>query len=191
MENDVQRWIKQEGIDYIKQLGIKAGQVVVDFGCNEGHYTIPAARVVGTTGTVYAIDQEQSAIDQLMQTAQSVSLDNIIPIISSQPFINMPSASVDVVFIYDVLHYLNQKERKRLYRSVKSILKADGLLSVFPKHHIADTPMWHLEKLSIMDVVEEISTIHFTLLQKEKRRLIHDDTIETGMIINFKKSHTT
>jgi precorrin-6B methylase 2 len=69
--NDAQHWIEHEGITYIKELGIRAGQVIVDFGCNAGHYTIPAARVVGSEGTVYAIDQEQTAIDQLMKTAQN------------------------------------------------------------------------------------------------------------------------
>jgi len=34
---DVQRWIKNEGIIYLRELGIKKGQVVADFGCNAGH----------------------------------------------------------------------------------------------------------------------------------------------------------
>ena len=44
--NDVQRWIKHDGVAYIREMGIKTGQIVVDFGCNDGHYTIPAARVL-------------------------------------------------------------------------------------------------------------------------------------------------
>ena len=72
------------------------------------------ARVVGSEGTVYAIDQEQTAIDQLMKTARNEGLDNIIPTTPSKPAINLPAASVDAVLIYDVLHYLNTEERKRL-----------------------------------------------------------------------------
>jgi ubiquinone/menaquinone biosynthesis C-methylase UbiE len=188
--NDLQRWIKHESITYVKELGIKKGQIIVDFGCNAGHYTIPAARVVGAKGRVYAIDQEQTAIDELMKTAQIEQLGNIIPINSSKPIINLPGASVDAVFVYDVLHYLNAVERKNLYQSVNAVLKNDGLLSVFPKHNRSDGPMWHLEKLSVIDIVKEIENNHFIMIQKDEKQLIHDDNLETGIIINFKKSKT-
>jgi ubiquinone/menaquinone biosynthesis C-methylase UbiE len=186
--NDVQYWIENEGLRYIRKLGIRTGQVIVDFGCKAGHYTIPAARVVGSLGKVYAIDQEQTAIDELMKTAQTEQLGNIIPINSSKPVINLPGASVDAVFIYDVLHYLNTVERKNLYQSANTVLKNDGLLSVFPKHNRSDGPMWHLEKLIITDIVKEIENNHFILIQKAEKHLIHDDNIEMGIIINFKKS---
>jgi ubiquinone/menaquinone biosynthesis C-methylase UbiE len=190
MKNDVQHWIKNEGIIYIRDLGIEAGQILVDFGCNAGHYTIPAARVVGSEGKVYAIDQEQTAIDQLMKITQNAGLDNIIPIISSKPAINLPTASVDTVLIYDVLHYLNTDERKNLYQSVNTVLKDDGILSVFPKHNQSDGPMWHLAESSIEDIIKEIENNHFALMQKAEKHLIHDDNLETGIIINFKKSKT-
>jgi ubiquinone/menaquinone biosynthesis C-methylase UbiE len=185
---DVQRWIKHDGITFVKDLGIKKDQIIVDFGCNTGHYTIPAARVVGSQGKVYAIDQEQTAIDQLIKTAQNEGLGNIIPVISDKPIINLSRASVDAIFIYDVLHYLNADERKNLYQSVNSVLKLDGILSVFPKHNHSDQPMWHLENLSVTNIVEEIENNHFMLIERAERSLIHDDNLETGIIINFKKS---
>ena len=187
MKTEAYRRMKHEGLTYVKELGIVAGQVIVDFGCNAGHYTIPAAKVVGSEGTVYAIDQKKSAIDQLMKTAQSEGLGNIFPIISSKPAIDLPVASVDAVLIYDVLHYLNADERKKLYQSVNIVLKDHGILSVFPKHNRLDSPMWHLAKLSITDIVKEIENGHFILVQKDEKRLMHDDYFETGMIINFKK----
>ena len=185
--NDAQRWIEHEGVTYIKELGIGTGQVIVDFGCNTGHYTIPAARVVGSEGTVYAIDQEQTAIDQLMKTAQNEGLDNIIPIISSKPAIDLPAASVDAVLIYDILHYFNADERNNLYYSVNTVLKDNKILSVFPKHSQSDWPMWHLAESSIENIVNEIENNHFILIQKAEKHLMHDDNIEKGVIINFRK----
>jgi len=186
--NDSQRWIEHEGVTYIKELGIRAGQVIVDFGCNTGHYAIPAARVVGSEGIVYAIDKEETSIDQLMKTAKNEGLDNIIPIISSKPAIALPTASVDAVLIYDVLHYLNTEERITLYQSVNTVLKNKSILSVFPKHSQSDWPMWHLEKLSITDIVKEIESNRFIMIKWDEKRILHDDTLETGVIINFKKS---
>jgi len=125
--NDAQRWIEHEGVKYFKELGIGTDQIIVDFGCNAGHYTIPATRVVGSEG------------------------------------------------------------RNNLYQSVNTVLKNDGILSVFPKHNQSDWPMWHLEKLSVTDIVKEIENNHFMMIQWDEKRIIHDDNIEKGMIINFKK----
>ena len=50
--------------------------------------------------------------------------------------------------------------------------------------------MWHLEKLIITDIVKEIENNHFILIEKAEKHLIHDDNLETGIIINFKKSKT-
>jgi ubiquinone/menaquinone biosynthesis C-methylase UbiE len=191
MNDEVQQWIMHEGLKYIKELGIVDGQIVVDFGCNAGHYTIPAAKVVGSKGTVYAIDQEKSNIDQLMKTVQSLGMKNVVPIISGKPTIDLPASSVDAVLIYDVLHYLNESERKKLYQSVSTVLKDSGILSVFPKHNQSDSPMWHLAELRITDIVKEIESNHFALMQKDEKLLIHDEYIEKGIIINFKKFQKT
>ena len=187
MNKDVQRWIMHEGVQYFKELGIVAGQLIVDFGCNTGHYTIPAAQVIGANGTVYAIDRERSAIDQLIKTANAEGLGNIMPIISDKPNIDLPAVSVDAVLLYDVLHYLNQYEREQLYQSINAILKDSGILSVFPKHNQSNIPMWHLAELSNNDIIKEIERNHFILVGQDKKLLIHDDYFETGVIINFKK----
>ena len=126
----------------------------------------------------------------MIKTAQREGLENILPIITSKPAIDLPAATVDAIFIYDALHYLNADERKKLYKFANTILKDDGILSVFPKHNQSDWPMWHLANLSITDIVKEIENEHFILVQKTEKRLIHDDDIETGMIINFKKFKT-
>jgi hypothetical protein len=38
--------------------------------------------------------------------------------------------------------------------------------------------------------IKEIENNHFILIQKAEKHLIHDDNLETGIIINFKKSKT-
>lgn len=186
--NDVKHWIEDDGVKYLTDLGVKKDQVIVDFGCNTGHYTIPAARIAGPHGKVYAIDREQTAVDQLMKSAQAEALGNIIPVISDKPFIDLPVASADAVLIYDVLHYLDPVERQNLYESAYIVLKDTGILSVFPKHNRSDWPRWNLEKLSVSDVVKEIRECNFDTLEWQEKRIIHDDRIEAGTIINFKKS---
>ena len=65
MNKDTETWEEQEGVIFLRKIGIKIGQTVLDFGCRVGHYTIPAAEIVGNSGIVYAIDSEQQALKEL------------------------------------------------------------------------------------------------------------------------------
>ena len=44
------RWLSIDGPEFIAKIGISAGHAVVDFGCGDGYYTFPAARVVKDQG---------------------------------------------------------------------------------------------------------------------------------------------
>jgi tRNA A58 N-methylase Trm61 len=39
-------------------VGIEQNHSVIDFGCGKGAYVIPAARIVGEIGKVYAVDKK-------------------------------------------------------------------------------------------------------------------------------------
>ena len=67
MNDAMTKWETADGVEFLKKVGLKSGQTVLDFGCSVGHYTIPAAKVVGNTGIVYTVDKEQQALDELQQ----------------------------------------------------------------------------------------------------------------------------
>ena len=55
----IEHWEKEEGVKFLRRIGMKPGQKVLDFGARVGNYTIPAAIVVGERGLVYAVDREK------------------------------------------------------------------------------------------------------------------------------------
>jgi len=42
-KKDVKKWLKERAEIFLQDIGVEKGQTVLDFGCNEGNYTIPAA----------------------------------------------------------------------------------------------------------------------------------------------------
>lgn len=40
VEKDIKRWLNLDGELFFKEMGIKAGQIVLDFGCGVSHYTM-------------------------------------------------------------------------------------------------------------------------------------------------------
>jgi precorrin-6B methylase 2 len=77
METDIKKWLKEGGQRFLKDIGIKEGQNILDFGCGSGTYTIPAAKIVGEQGRVYALDKDKKVLDKLMQKAKLAGLKNI------------------------------------------------------------------------------------------------------------------
>lgn len=186
MEVDVERWLKEEGEVFLKEIGIQKGQIILDFGCGVGRYTIPAAKVVGEEGKVYAVDKERGSLDKLMDSAKSAGLKNISPIETSGDLkLDLEDESVDGVLLYDVIHYI--EERGKLFDEVYRVLKNDGFLSVYPKHHRLDEPLWTLADLGLEDIIEQIERANFYLERKSLGRLIHDDSYNRGYVLNFSK----
>ncbi|MFA5658104.1 MAG: hypothetical protein WC900_02340, partial [Oscillospiraceae bacterium] len=50
MVNALKDWENRDGVDFMKNIGVKTGDKVLDFGCRVGHYSIPAALVTGEKG---------------------------------------------------------------------------------------------------------------------------------------------
>ena len=186
MKTDLELWLAKDGIKFLTGIGVKKGQVVLDFGCGVGHYTIPAGKVVSRKGEVYAVDKDRAALTELMQVAKSKGIENITPITTAGEFkIELQNYSVDVVLLYDILHYFCLEERRQLYDEAYRILKSDGFLSVYPKHYLMDEPLWELSGVKLESLIKEIEDVNFCFNGKQLKRLFHDDHYDTGYILNF------
>jgi ubiquinone/menaquinone biosynthesis C-methylase UbiE len=111
--------------------GLDRGQVVLDYGCGIGSYTLPAAQMVGDKGQVYALDIHPLAIKAVERRAREGNLANITTVHSDRET-GLADESVDVILLYDVLHSV--PDQRALLQELHRVLKADGVLSVLPDH---------------------------------------------------------
>jgi len=188
MNKDMKKWENVLGIEFLRKIGISSGDMVLDFGCKTGHYTIPAARIVGDEGIVYAIDKRQEVLNELEQKVKYHALKNIRIIKTDGKLkLNFKKESIDVVLAYDVLHYFKKDERQKLCKGICKILKPSGVFSVYSKHTSEDYPLMELAKLSSNEVKQEIENSGFSFLKKFCGILSHDDNLNSGCIFNFNK----
>jgi len=182
-------WETADGVKFLKRVDCKPSQAVLDFGCRVGHYTIPAAKVVGNDGVVYAVDKDQAALDELQQKASRLNLKNIrIVNTSGQTEIGLDNGSTDVVLFYDVLHYHKKGDREKLYTEAYRILKQNGLLSVYPKHTLEDNPEKEFIDLTVEKIKQEIQDSDFIFDKKHCGLISHDDSFNQGCVLNFRKT---
>jgi len=186
MKSSVEKWAKESAGTILKEIGIKEGHRVLDFGCGSGNYTIAAARVVGKQGLVYALDEDEESLNQLMHRAKSIGLKNIIRLDASHELRSgLDDKSVDVVLLYDVLHYYyfpKEEDRRQILRRLYRILRANGLLSLYPTHLQSNM------EPNLGDVRKEIEEAGFYQEREYSGMvMVHDDKLEQGCIINFRK----
>jgi len=182
------RWLSVDGPEFIRKIGIKKGHTVVDFGCGHGHYTIPVARAVQAEGRVYALDNDEEVIRKIKKKAAKGLFGNIVPLLVPKDLsLGLEKGIADVVLLYDVLHYLKERERNKVYAELHRILKNDGLLSVYPKHYKSDSPMWSLADMDIEDIIKEITVIGFCLQNTLYEKLFHFHSYTSGHILTLRK----
>ena len=95
--------------------------------------------------------------------------------------------SIDVILLFDVLHYFNKDERKKLYKNFHQILTKNAKLIIYPKHTKDNYPLWNLSNISNNDLQKEIEGNRFSFKKIYKTTLIHDDKLEKGNIFVFEK----
>src|SRR6202011_1280035 len=79
-------------------LGIAPGKSVADIGAGSGWFTVRAAKRVGDTGTVYAVDINSDAIRYIDSRRQKENLHNIRTILGKPDNPLLP-AMVDAVLL--------------------------------------------------------------------------------------------
>jgi ubiquinone/menaquinone biosynthesis C-methylase UbiE len=120
--------------DIVKEVGIKEGFHVLDYGCGPGSYIPAVAELVGKSGKIYALDINPLAIKMVKKIAVKKQLPNVETILSDCNT-GLPDDSIDVVLLYDTFHDL--ADQKAVLEELHRVLKPNGILS-FNDHHMEE-----------------------------------------------------
>jgi ubiquinone/menaquinone biosynthesis C-methylase UbiE len=118
----------------LDQVGIEEGFHVLDYGCGSGSYIVALAELVGKSGKIYALDIHPLAIQAVRRIAAKKGITNVQTILSDCQT-GLPSNSVDVVLLYDILH--NLEEPGRVLAELHRVLRTKGILSL-SDHHLKE-----------------------------------------------------
>jgi len=181
MNRDIRRWYQGQGERLLRQVGLRHGDRVLDFGCGSGCYTIPAAKVVGPRGIVYALDKNRYLLNDLIEEASSRGLRNVLPAHSLEDLKQILGGNLlQGVLLYDVIHgfYFSERKRKSLLTEVVALVREKGLVSIFPRHmstpEIDRTKNW-------------LEALGFVLETELEADLLHDERFSSGRIYTFRK----
>jgi len=113
------------------EFGIGSGMVVADFGSGAGYFTILMGQKVGENGKVYALDIQESALDNVRVKAKSAGLENIEMIRAN---LEVPGGSgladnsQDMVLLANILFQSDLKVE--IVKEAVRVLKSGGFFVV-------------------------------------------------------------
>ena len=103
----------------VPQFGLEAGQKVLDVGTGTGVLIPYLARIVGTTGSVTAIDLSERMVQA--SRAKHSHIENVNITVGNIEEEDFPAGSFDAVICFGVFPHIDNKERA--LRNIGRVLK--------------------------------------------------------------------
>lgn len=141
-------------------LAVHPGSAVADIGAGGGWFTVRAARRVGSTGTVYAVDINPDSAHFIDQRAKKEGLQNIKTILSKPDDPSLPRDAVDSVLLLKTYHEV--ADPVALMRNLRESLKPDAKVGIIDRNGKSEN---HGVDRAI--VVREMSDAGYQLAQQE------------------------
>ena len=116
--------------EVIRKFGLEQGSFFADLGSGPGFFVIPAAKIVGNIGRVFAIDVFPNSLEEVKSRAFFEGLENIELIradLEVPKSTGIKEGSIDVVLLANILH---QADPDKVMAEAERILKKGGKIVV-------------------------------------------------------------
>ena len=140
----------------LRAAGIAAGHVVVDLGAGPGFFTLPAAKLVGPQGHVYAADVAPSMLEVCRRRAAQAEITWTETVQSDEAYVPLSDATADRVLIAFVLHEAD--DPAALLKEAARLLRPGGEVAVVEAHKVEGTPGPPMEHRIGEDEVAALAT---------------------------------
>jgi ubiquinone/menaquinone biosynthesis C-methylase UbiE len=137
---------------HLSAAPVRAGMVVVDWGCGPGRYTGSLAQLVGKEGKVYAVDIQPMAIQLTRDRLTREQLANVVPLLIDSYTTLITSSSVDLVLLLHTLHSIGDVDA--LLGEVRRILRPGGYLFMDSGHLKIEAAIERVTRSGLFRLVE-------------------------------------
>ncbi|UHQ95133.1 class I SAM-dependent methyltransferase [Haloterrigena alkaliphila] len=93
----------------LRRLGVTPGRTVAEVACGNGYFALPAARITDPN-PVYALDLEESLLEECTRLAERQEIENVVPIHGdARRLSQLLPERVDVVLVANTFHGVDDK----------------------------------------------------------------------------------
>ncbi|WP_455449477.1 class I SAM-dependent methyltransferase [Natrinema thermotolerans] len=116
----------------LRRLGIAPGLTVAEVACGNGYFALPAARITAPE-PVYALDLEESLLEECTRLAERQEIENVVPVHGdARRMARLLPERVDVVLLANTFHGIDDKQA--FVEEAAESLRPSGYLAVVNWH---------------------------------------------------------
>ena len=112
----------------LENLDIGRSYKVLDAGCGNGYMAKIFSKIVGNTGTVYALDTDRVFIDILRKQTVNTNITAMVGDITSKT--ELGDCSLDLIYLSTVFHIFKTSQIEGFSKEVKRLLKPNARLAI-------------------------------------------------------------
>jgi ubiquinone/menaquinone biosynthesis C-methylase UbiE len=141
---------------------VQRGDTAIDIGPGMGYFTIPLAELVGSKGSVIAIDIQQKMLSALMARAQKKGVsDRIKTHLAGPDFIGF-NQKVNFILAFWMMHEV--PDQKKFLSEIRNLMKPEGLFLLVE-------PVIHVSKKNFARSIETAKKLGFVIKESPKIRM--------------------
>ena len=159
-------------------LAIAPGKTVADIGAGSGWFTVRAAKRVGSTGRVYAVDINPAALDYIEKRVHKDHIENVKTIAGEADSPELPADSVDAVLLLKTYHEV--AEPVALLRNLRAALRPGARVGIIDRDGNGEDHGVHKQI-----VLHEADEAGYRLLE-EQDDLVKDDKVDYFLVLGVK-----
>lgn len=112
----------------LQAFGLKAGDIVADIGCGSGYFSLPAARLVGDSGLVLAMDILPEMLEIVREKALLQHVDYLRCLQVREQGFDLDKETASFAMAFFVLHEADSQQQ--FLGEIQRILKPQGRLAL-------------------------------------------------------------
>lgn len=143
------------------RIGLHEGDTMADIGCGIGYFTIPASKIVGNSGKIFAMDILPEMLEEVDIKVKENNISNIKTILTEENDLKLEDGKITVAFISNVLHEAEDKEK--FLSEIKRSISSKGRIAIVEWQKINSEfgpPIEH--RLDKIDLIETLDTLRFS-----------------------------
>lgn len=129
MESSLRRALN-DPFKALRAAGVRPGQRILEVGCGTGFFTIPVAELVGSGGSVHAIDVYPPSVERVAEKVRDAGVTNVRLTRADACETDLPGDSFDLILLFGILPSPTLP-LNRLLPEMYRLLKLDGTLAVW------------------------------------------------------------
>jgi ubiquinone/menaquinone biosynthesis C-methylase UbiE len=106
------------------RVGLSEGMAVADLGCGTGFFSLPASKIVGEQGQVFAVDKVKEVLDVLKSKIEKEGMNNIVVRQTDISSSAIDDHSIDLIIMTNVFH--DAHDDATLKECLRIIKEEDG-----------------------------------------------------------------